>query len=157
MKLPSYQSHKIVQAAKIESVSYEEESGPVTLKLGWLGSQQVDWEWFQKFIPRPGGYFVQYGDGYQSYSPAEAFENGYRPIDDKPPGDDPSADCAVQPFDHGQHERQLINAAALEAALRSNPAPADSSAILNDARKYADFLSGSTTVLVPAAPFVQPE
>ena len=33
-----------------------------------------------------GGYFVQYDDGYQSWSPAAAFESGYSPltIDPKP-------------------------------------------------------------------------
>lgn len=89
MELPSYQSHKIVQAAKIEYVTPMNEefvsgadvSGPVFLKLGWLGDEIVQADWFNKHKPEAGGYFVRYDDGYISYSPAEAFENGYKPID----------------------------------------------------------------------------
>jgi len=33
--------------------------------------------YFAKHDPQPGGYFVQYADGYKSYSPAKAFEGGY--------------------------------------------------------------------------------
>jgi hypothetical protein len=31
-----------------------------------------------KHTPAPGGYYVRYEDGYESYSPAEAFEKAYR-------------------------------------------------------------------------------
>lgn len=34
-------------------------------------------EYMQKHQPRAGGYFVVYKDGYESWSPAEAFEEGY--------------------------------------------------------------------------------
>ena len=34
-------------------------------------------EWITRHRPQVGGYFVCYQDGYSSYSPAEAFENGY--------------------------------------------------------------------------------
>jgi hypothetical protein len=30
--------------------------------------------------PQPGGYFVVYKDGYKSFSPAKAFEEGYTRI-----------------------------------------------------------------------------
>jgi hypothetical protein len=30
-----------------------------------------------KHSPEAGGYYVQYKDGYTSFSPAEAFEEGY--------------------------------------------------------------------------------
>ena len=33
-----------------------------------------------KHQPRVGGYYVQYADGYESWSPAEAFEEGYTRI-----------------------------------------------------------------------------
>jgi hypothetical protein len=33
-----------------------------------------------KHDPQPGGYWVRYEDGYESYSPAEAFEGGYTRI-----------------------------------------------------------------------------
>jgi hypothetical protein len=32
-----------------------------------------------KHKPQVGGYFVQYRDGYKSFSPAAAFEEGYSP------------------------------------------------------------------------------
>jgi hypothetical protein len=37
----------------------------------------VDSDYLAKHKPEPGGYFVVYKDGYQSFSPAEAFEDGY--------------------------------------------------------------------------------
>lgn len=40
----------------------------------------VSEEYIDKHNPQPGGYFVVYDDGYQSFSPAKAFEEGYTPI-----------------------------------------------------------------------------
>jgi len=70
-----YQSHKTVEAAKIKYINGQVlhfESGEY---------YAVTLEWLQKHEPRPGGYFVRYKDGYESYSPAEAFESGYIRID----------------------------------------------------------------------------
>jgi hypothetical protein len=71
--MPSYRSHKVVRAVKIESVdtSYQRlfVDGGKILKL--------DPEYFQRHMPEAGGYFVLYEDSYQSYSPAKAFEDGY--------------------------------------------------------------------------------
>ena len=41
----------------------------------------VSYEYVRKHQPRIGGYYVVYKDGYKSFSPAEAFEEGYTPID----------------------------------------------------------------------------
>jgi hypothetical protein len=53
-----------------------------TLYLGGHGcageSIGVSPDYIRKHNPQPGGYFVVYDDGYQSFSPAEAFEEGYR-------------------------------------------------------------------------------
>ena len=38
---------------------------------------KVDFEYMRKHKPQVGGYFVQYEDGYKSFSPAEPFESGY--------------------------------------------------------------------------------
>lgn len=38
---------------------------------------EVDAAYMQKHKPEVGGYFVVYADGYKSYSPAQAFEEGY--------------------------------------------------------------------------------
>lgn len=37
----------------------------------------VDADYMAKHKPEIGGYFVQYDDGYSSFSPAKAFEEGY--------------------------------------------------------------------------------
>lgn len=41
---------------------------------------QVSFEYVRKHGPKPGGYYVLYEDGYESYSPAKAFEEGYAKI-----------------------------------------------------------------------------
>ena len=33
--------------------------------------------WFNNRAPHVDGYFVEYQDGYTSFSPADAFESGY--------------------------------------------------------------------------------
>lgn len=41
---------------------------------------EVDAAYVMKHSPQPGGYYVVYKDGYKSFSPAEAFEEGYSRI-----------------------------------------------------------------------------
>lgn len=38
---------------------------------------EVDWAFMAKHKPEAGGYYVVYDDGYKSFSPAKAFEEGY--------------------------------------------------------------------------------
>jgi hypothetical protein len=66
-----YLCHKRVRAARITSVegSLIGFDGAPTLDIGAA--------WVRKHKPREGGYFVTYEDGYQSFSPASAFEAGY--------------------------------------------------------------------------------
>src|SRR6188508_1055995 len=77
--LPLYKSHKVVQAAKIESIETAEDGivdddsfvsvgtryGSFDLKKPHTGAIEI------------GGYIVVYEDGYSSYSPAKPFEEGY--------------------------------------------------------------------------------
>jgi hypothetical protein len=42
---------------------------------------RVDVPYLKKHRPQIGGYFVLYDDGYMSFSPAKAFEDGYTRID----------------------------------------------------------------------------
>lgn len=45
-----------------------------------LGPEQnivVSNAYFNHFTPEIGGYYIRYKDGYESYSPAKAFEEGY--------------------------------------------------------------------------------
>lgn len=81
-EMPRYQSHKRVYALKIAEirrrpfgnagvehtlVPADEGYAPFVLSL----------EYLEKHDPEPGGYYVVYDDGYKSYSPAKAFEEGY--------------------------------------------------------------------------------
>jgi hypothetical protein len=42
-----------------------------------FGAFTVDADYVAKHKPHAGGYYVQYADGYTSFSPAQAFEEGY--------------------------------------------------------------------------------
>lgn len=99
--LPRYQCHKKVWALKIKSIT---KANPPTIKelenilnresatdhpneeiVGAIIEPEesgyaaipVSREFMLKNSPEPGGYWVQYEDGYTSYSPAKAFEDGY--------------------------------------------------------------------------------
>lgn len=77
-ELPKYRSHKEVHALKIKRIyrgfgGYHyfepEEEG--------YGEIRLDPQYVSKHQPQAGGYYVVYADGYKSWSPAEAFEEGY--------------------------------------------------------------------------------
>jgi len=74
-ELDLYHCHKCVRAAKIVGVEWH--ATPKVLTL--IGGQtfEVSAAWLDRHSPSPGGYLVCYKDGHQSYSPAEAFEEGY--------------------------------------------------------------------------------
>jgi hypothetical protein len=82
--MPLYRCHKEVWALKIKSVH--------PLMHGAAGAElepedtrfsafKVDAKYMAKHEPKAGGYYVVYKDGYQSFSPAEAFESGYTRAD----------------------------------------------------------------------------
>lgn len=82
-ELPQYQSHKKVWALKIKEMS-SDESGL------WITPEEEGYAPFivpSKFVPnhaaaRPqiGWYWVRYSNDYESFSPADAFEDGYTHI-----------------------------------------------------------------------------
>lgn len=86
-EMPKYQCHKQVWALKIAEVRQAPADQPAAHEGGdWLlvptdssyspivvGHD----EFVLKHRPKAGGYYVVYEDGYASYSPAEAFEDGY--------------------------------------------------------------------------------
>lgn len=83
-ELPRYKCHKEVQALKIQHIwppngSTNGELTPEDFQT--YGAITIDEAYFTKHNPEVGGYFVVYEDGYQSYSPAKAFESGYTRID----------------------------------------------------------------------------
>ena len=76
--LPLYRSHKVVAAAKIVGLG-QLTDGKTKLALEAPGdpSVLVADDYVQKHRPMPGGYYVCYPDGYESFSPAAAFEDGW--------------------------------------------------------------------------------
>ncbi len=92
--LPRYRSHKEVWALKIKTVTYDcelarlqdrETDGSLTIVPEDPGYSEL--KVLAKFVPthetaRPhaGWYWVRYDDGYESFSPSAAFEEGYTRI-----------------------------------------------------------------------------
>ena len=86
-EMPKYQSHKQVWALKIKSISPTEScencesDGTYTIvpEEGYA-PLKVDGAYYRKHNPVAGGYYVVYKGGYKSFSPADAFEEGYNLI-----------------------------------------------------------------------------
>ena len=96
MQLPKYKCHKEVRAAKITQVIVHDPPPGAKCEGGFLfydqgrdlaGTIEVSAEYLDKHKPEIGGYYVLYEDGYESYSPAKAFEGGYTLISSDGPGD----------------------------------------------------------------------
>lgn len=89
-EMPRYRCHKEVWAIKIERVQLDaddarvenrETDGSARLFVeGPYATIRVPSSYVRKHQPQAGGYFVVYKDGYQSFSPADAFEDGYTRI-----------------------------------------------------------------------------
>lgn len=77
-KLPLYNCHKKVRALKIESIEVDD-NGSVIITPEYKSYLpfEVSQAYMEKHVPVSGGYYVVYEDGYESYSPAKAFEEGY--------------------------------------------------------------------------------
>lgn len=81
--LPKYKCHKEVSALKIKEVIINAFDGSATIipsDKGY-GSFRVDEDYMRKHRPKAGGYYIVYNDGYKSYSPSKAFEEGYTLIE----------------------------------------------------------------------------
>ncbi len=90
-EMPQYQSHKKVWALKIKAIEFDidaaraegrETDGTATITPVEEGYAhfKVSADFVRRHQPHTGGYFVVYPDGYQSFSPADAFESGYTRI-----------------------------------------------------------------------------
>lgn len=89
-EMPRYRSHKDVWALKIERVQLDaddarvdgrETDGSARLFVQAPYSPiRVEHDYMRKHDPQAGGYYVVYKDGYKSFSPAQAFEEGYARI-----------------------------------------------------------------------------
>lgn len=78
-EMPRYQCHKKVRALKIKEVVLRPADGHVLVpeESQTYGPLSVTDEYISKHKPEAGGYYVVYDDGYESFSPAKAFEDGY--------------------------------------------------------------------------------
>lgn len=82
-----YTSFKEVDAAKIDHLILGEGQAVDQVTVMTVDGEQIPTtrEWLLKHSDNEtkvlaGGYFVRYADGYESWSPAEAFESGYKEI-----------------------------------------------------------------------------
>lgn len=83
-----FKCHKEVEAIKIkEIVPPKKPTNPdqnlyymIIPERQGIGCVSVLPDWVEKHNPEVGGYVVEYNDGYRSYSPAKAFEEGYTRI-----------------------------------------------------------------------------
>lgn len=82
LEMPRYRCHKEVRALKIAHIGEGEGDDSSWLYPADVGYRaiEVSPEYMAKHKPKAGGYYVVYNDGYKSFSPAEAFEEGYKPI-----------------------------------------------------------------------------
>lgn len=101
-EMPRYRSHKQICALKIKAITpvarptiadlekiLHDDNMPgddrivgatITPEDDGYAPFAVSWEYVRKHNPQVGGYYVVYADGYKSWSPAQAFEEGYTRI-----------------------------------------------------------------------------
>lgn len=79
--MPRYQCHKKVWALKISNDPWVTKDG-ATVEFADAGyaPMKLPPEMFARYKPVAGDYYVVYDDGYKSFSPAKAFEEGYTRI-----------------------------------------------------------------------------
>ena len=73
-----YKCHKVVRAMHIAAITQRATPFPGFV-LADLASNEwvITTEFMERHNPETGGYIVMYEDGYTSFSPKEAFEDGY--------------------------------------------------------------------------------
>ena len=80
--MPRYQCFKEVWALKIKDIVLTDTGATITPVEDNYAEFDVDRLYMEKHKPTIGGYYVVYEDGYTSFSPAQAFEGGYKPINE---------------------------------------------------------------------------
>lgn len=78
--MPKYRCHKEVWALKIKDVRERPDGAILYIEDPGFATIKIDQEYVSRNHPVAGGYYVVYEDGYQSFSPAKAFESGYTRI-----------------------------------------------------------------------------
>ena len=80
-EMPKYKCHKEVWALKIKDIDKTIKGKAILFfEDKRYAPLTVSYKYIQKHKPQAGGYYVVYKDGYESWSPAEAFESGYTEI-----------------------------------------------------------------------------
>ena len=80
--MPRYQCFKEVWALKIKDIVLTDTGATITPVEDNYAEFDVDRLYMEKHKPTIGGYYVVYEDGYTSFSPAQAFEGGYKLINE---------------------------------------------------------------------------
>ena len=73
VEMPRYRSHKIIHALEIKTVDGHRLS---FVEPGYADIEAPA-EMFLRYTPVPGDRYMVYPDGYKSFSPKAAFEDGY--------------------------------------------------------------------------------
>jgi hypothetical protein len=125
---PVYKCHKQVRAFKIKGIVNKANPDPTgqTAAASYgafifsdgTNGCVADAHFMTKHNPQVGGYIVVYEDGYTSYSPAKAFEEGYTRID--PIG---SHERSGQKAQQDEKNRHLSQVAAAIANVKSAEQP----------------------------------
>jgi hypothetical protein len=126
---PYYQCHKRVRAIKIKVIVPK--ANPDITGRSAAGSYgayiipekqgdilSVDDSFMTKHKPEVGGYIVVYDDGYMSYSPAKAFEEGYTRLDHVT-----SVESSGHKAQQDEKNRHLSQVAAAIADVKSTEQP----------------------------------
>lgn len=82
VEMPRYKCHKEVWALKIKDINRNPLNGlqygvVIVPEEDGYAAFRVGEAYVEKHNPQVGGYYVVYKGGYASYSPADAFEDGY--------------------------------------------------------------------------------
>lgn len=77
--MPRYTSHKTVHAVKIAAVEIHEDKSATIAPADGATAFKTFPGWAERWkgTEDDKGYYVQYGDGFASWSPTKAFEDGY--------------------------------------------------------------------------------
>ena len=82
MEMPQYQCHKKVRAVKIAALEIREDKSARIAGVDHVGIIVTRAGWADRFKPVHSkktdiGYYVEYEDGFASWSPSDVFEAGY--------------------------------------------------------------------------------
>ncbi|MCA8948928.1 MAG: hypothetical protein KDE27_05455 [Planctomycetes bacterium] len=106
IQLARYRCHKDVLAAKITAVQHLRDGSASLTIVDEHGNEVVGFgvspSYVAKHEPQVGGYYVCYSDGYESWSPAHQFEQGYARLDGGQNSSERGVDLRVHILEFGQ-------------------------------------------------------